>query len=72
MQRADRLSSNNGPLSVNLAPLASDIQMVNLTFALTGIVAQNTFVRLGGSAPVRDLPNRFFDSEIQAAVIQRY
>lgn len=76
INRADQLNNVRvgGPafVAMNLTPLASDIQMVNVTFALTGIVAQNTFLRVGGSAPIRDLPNRFFDSEFQAAVIQRY
>ena len=69
---ADRIVDQTGVRTFTLTPIANNIQIVNLTFALTGVLGENTFLRVATSTPLRDIPNRFFDSEIQAAVIQRF
>ena len=72
LQDADTLANQRGLLNLTLAPAANSFQLLNLTCALTGTLGENTFLRVATSAPLRDAPNRFFDSEIQAAVIQRF
>lgn len=72
IQNPDRLENQRGLVSLSLAPVTRSANIVNLTFALTGTLGENTLVRVATSAPVTNQQNRFFDSEIQAAVIQRF